>query len=237
MQAGSLRAHLRLAKELGKPVIIHCRDAMEDCLAILSEEGADRGVMHCFGGSVSDARAALALGFYISFAGNITFPKASMLRDALAATPGHRLLIETDAPYLAPQKARGKQNELMYLRQIAEAAAAVRKVTLDDIGRISVANFDTLFGTGAEGEGEVAYQIRNALYLNVTKECDNECGFCARFYSDTVQGHNLRLVRDPTAAEMIAAIGDPARYDEIVFCGYGEPTPRLCPGGGGARGG
>lgn len=231
-QASAFKAQMELAKDLKKPVIIHCRDAMEDCLRILKEENAQKtgGVMHCFAGSPDDARRCLELGMYISFAGNITYPKAGLLRESLKAVPGHRLLLETDSPYLAPQKKRGKRNDPTLLKYVVDKAAEVRGVTSDDIERITVTNFETLFktGNGQEGQqGEIAYKIRNSLYLNVTKECTNECYFCARFHSDTVQGHNLRISRDPTAQEMIKAMGDIAGYDEIVFCGFGEPTLQL----------
>ncbi|VAX18951.1 Uncharacterized metal-dependent hydrolase YcfH [hydrothermal vent metagenome] len=228
-QAKAFRAQMRLAREKNLPLIIHCRDAMDDCLKILEDEDIKKtgGVMHCFAGSPDDARRCLALGMYISFAGNITYPKAGLLRESLKAVPGHRLLLETDSPYLAPQKKRGRRNSPALLKYVVDKAAEVRGVTRDDIQRITVTNFKTLFRTGGGDKGEVAYKIRNSLYLNVTKECTNECYFCARFYSDTVQGHNLRISSDPTAEEMIKAVGDPSRYDEIVFCGFGEPALRL----------
>lgn len=228
-QKEAFKAQLGLASELGKPVVIHCRDAMDDCFDILrqSEVRDIGGVMHCFSGSVEDVRKCLDLNLYVSFAGNITYPKAGRLREALAATPGHRLLLETDSPYLTPQPRRGKRNDPAMLTYVISQAAETRGVTLDDMKRITVTNFEELFGVGEKHEGEIAYRIRNSLYLNVTSRCTNECYFCARYYSDTVQGHNLRLKKDPTAEEMIEAIGDPTKYDEIVFCGYGEPTLRL----------
>ncbi|HEB73039.1 MAG TPA: YchF/TatD family DNA exonuclease [Nitrospirae bacterium] len=228
-QVMALRAHMELAKKLKKPLIIHCRDAMEDCLKILEDEDLKKtgGVMHCFAGAPDDARRCLKLGMYISFAGNVTYPKAGALRESLKAVPGHRLLLETDSPYLAPQKKRGRRNSPAFLKYVVDKAAEVRGVTREDIERITVTNFKTLFKTGGVEKGEVAYKIRNSLYLNVTKECTNECYFCARFHSDTVQGHNLRISSDPTAEEMIEAMGDPSRYDEIVFCGFGEPALRL----------
>ncbi len=227
-QQRSFRAHLALARSTGRPVIIHCRDAMDDCLKILEEEevGKIGGVMHCFAGSPEEAEKTLELGLYISFAGNVTYPKAGMLRDSMAVVPGHRLLLETDSPYLAPQKKRGKRNDPTLLRYVLETAAKVRSVTIADMERIAVNNFEELFlNTGAEGK--IAYQIRDSLYINVTQACSNECYFCVRFHSDTVQGHNLRLAKDPSAEQMIEAIGDPTKYGEVVFCGYGEPTIRL----------
>jgi len=228
-QQKAFRAHLALAREVGKPLVIHCRNAMADCLEIMLDEGVEQigGVMHCFAGTPDDARACLEMNMYISFAGNITYPKAVGLRESLATIPGHRLLVETDSPYLAPRKKRGKRNEPSLISHVIDQAAATRGVTCEDMERISVSNFMTLFNVGDRGGGEVSYMIRNSLYLNVTRTCDNECYFCPRFHSDTVQGHNLRIERDPTAEEMIEAVGDPTRYDEIVFCGYGEPTLRL----------
>jgi len=228
-QEKSFRAHLKLAREANKPVIIHCREDMEQCLSILEEEnvGETRGVMHCFSGDAEDVRRCVELGLYVSFAGNITYPKAEDLREALAAAPGHRILVETDSPYLSPQKKRGKRNDPANLWFVIDQAAETRGVTREDMERVAVTNFEELFGVGPEREGEIAYKIRNSLYLNVTTSCTNQCHFCARYYSDTVQGHNLRIKKDPTAEEMIKAIDDPTRYYEIVFCGYGEPTLRL----------
>lgn len=228
-QARSFRAHIAIARDVGKPVIVHCRDAMEDAITILKEERIHEigGVMHCFAGTPDDIRRLLDMNMYISFAGNITYPNASALRESLMAVPGHRLLLETDAPYLSPRETRGKRNEPAYITGVIRQAAQTRGVTVEDMNRITVTNFEELFRVGEKGQGEIVYNIRNSLYVNVTKNCTNECFFCPRFFSDTLQGHNLRLARDPSAEEMIQAIGDPARYDEIVFCGYGEPTLRL----------
>ncbi|MDH5638558.1 MAG: YchF/TatD family DNA exonuclease [Nitrospinota bacterium] len=229
-QAESFKIQLALARKVDKPIVIHCRDAMEDCLALLRDEGIPKagGVMHCFAGTEADAKAAMDIGLYISFAGNITYPKAQNLRDVIKTIPAHRILLETDAPYLSPQKKRGKRNEPAYLPMIVAMAAEARGVTEEDMGRVSVSNFNTLFLRGATAsQGEITYKIRDSLYINVTRECTNECGFCVRFFSDTLQGHNLRIDHDPTAEEMIAGIGDPADHSEIVFCGYGEPTLRL----------
>ncbi|VAX15544.1 Uncharacterized metal-dependent hydrolase YcfH [hydrothermal vent metagenome] len=228
-QKQAFAEQVKLAKEFKKPVIIHTRDAMDDTKQMVDELaiGENGGIMHCFAGTPEDVRFFLAHNFYISFAGNITYPKATGLRDALKTVPGHRLLLETDAPYLSPQKVRGKRNDPLNLSYTIDTAAEVRGVTRADIERIIVTNFEELFGLYKNGAGEVAYRIRNSLYLNVTMGCTNECYFCARYHSNTVQGHNLRLQKDPTADEMIAAIGDPTQYDEIVFCGYGEPTLRL----------
>jgi TatD DNase family protein len=219
---------LRLADELGLPVIIHSREAKKDTLDMISESGVRMGVFHCFSGDMDMAKHAMSLGFHISIAGPVTFKKAQRLKEVAKAIPDEYLLIETDAPYLSPEPFRGRRNEPAYIIHTATAIAQIRGVTLEDIARITTLNAKRLFGIGQiPKEGEIAYKIRDNLYLNVTNRCTNRCGFCVRFHSDYVKGHNLRLSHEPTEEEVIQAIGDPARYQEVVFCGYGEPMLRL----------
>jgi TatD DNase family protein len=222
------RKHLDLAVELGLPAVIHSREARADTLRILKESGITRGVMHCFSGDTEMAEAAMAMGLYISFAGPVTFKNARKLKEVAKAIPDERLLIETDAPYLSPEPMRGKRNEPAYIVHTAREIAALRGVTPEDVARLTTLNARRLFGIGElPGEGVIAYRIRESLYLNVTNRCTNRCSFCVRFHTDYVKGHNLRLRREPTAEELKAAIGDPRDYDEVVFCGYGEPLLRL----------
>ena len=166
--------------------------------------------------------------FYISFAGPITYPNADKLRKVVKSIPTNRLLIETDCPYLAPQQMRGKRNEPAYVRHVAEKVAEVKGLTVEDIERVIRLNVHNLFGIGDVNEiGRVTYKIRNSLYLNITNRCTNECYFCARTTDPWVQGYNLRLEDEPLSEDILKEIGDPKRYDEVVFCGYGEPTLRL----------
>ncbi len=219
---------LQLAKETDLPVIIHSREAKQDTLDILRESGVERGVLHCFSGDMDMALQAMAMGFYISIAGPVTFKKAGNLHEAARAIPDDFLLIETDAPYLAPEPFRGKRNEPAYLLHTAKAIAGLRGVTLEDVARITTLNAKRLFGIGGmPAKGEIAYRIRESLYLNVTNRCTNRCTFCIKFQSDFVKGYNLRLSHEPSEEELKKAIGDPSHYKEIVFCGYGEPTLRL----------
>jgi TatD DNase family protein len=230
VQQRRFRDMLREARELGLPVIVHDRDAHEDTLRILSEEWdpALGGVMHCFSGDIDFARRVMDLGFYLSIAGPVTFPKAQALRDTVKAIPIERLLVETDAPYLAPQAFRGKRNEPACVRHAAEEIAKVKGLSFDDVARITSFNAMQLFGIGeVSKQGRIAYPIRNSLYLNVTNRCTSACTFCVRYFTDYVKGHNLRLADEPAADDLIREIGDPKRYDEIVFCGYGEPLLRL----------
>jgi len=224
------RAMLREARELDLPVIVHDRDAHVDTLQIISEEWSPDlgGVLHCFSGDAAMAKSAIEMGFSISIAGPVTFPKADSLREVVKQIPIEHLLIETDAPYLAPQPVRGKRNEPAYVRHTAEAIAALKGLSVDDVARITSFNAMQLFGIGTLPErGQITYPIRNSLYLNITNRCTAACVFCVRYHTDFVKGHNLRLGAEPTADELIREIGDPTRYGEIVFCGYGEPLLRL----------
>jgi TatD DNase family protein len=184
--------------------------------------------MHCFSGDIEFARRMMDLGFSISIAGPVTFPKAEKLREVVKQVPIERMLVETDAPYLAPQEHRGKRNEPAYVRHTAEMVAKVKGLSFDDVARITSFNAMQLFGIGEIAKkGKIAYPIRNSLYLNVTNRCTAACTFCVRYFTDFVKGHNLRLKDEPAAEELIREIGDPRRYDEVVFCGYGEPLLRL----------
>jgi TatD DNase family protein len=140
-------AQVRLALARNLPVIIHTREADADTLAILRDAGetAVRGVFHCFTGDAALAEAALDLGFYLSFSGIVTFPKAQALRDVAAATPADRLLVETDSPYLSPVPHRGGRNEPARVVHVADALAAVRGVTPDAFRAQTTANFERLF--------------------------------------------------------------------------------------------
>lgn len=230
VQQRKFRDMLHEARELGLPVIVHDRDAHEDTLRILKEawDPALGGIMHCFSGDIDYARQLMDLGFYISIAGPVTFPKAQALRDVVKQVPIEQMLIETDAPYLTPQPFRGKRNEPAYVRYTAEEVAKVKGLSFDDVARITSFNAMQLFGIGdVPKKGKITYPIRNSLYLNVTNRCTSACTFCVRYFTDYVKGHNLRLAEEPTADDLIREIGDPKKYDEVVFCGYGEPTLRL----------
>ena len=230
VQQRKFRDMLHEAKELKLPVIVHDRDAHEDTLRILREawDPSLGGVMHCFSGDAEYAKQVMDLGFHISIAGPVTFPKAQALRDVVKQVPIEQMLIETDAPYLAPQAFRGKRNEPAYVRFTAEEIARVKGLSFDDVARITSFNAMQLFGIGEmPKQGKITYPIRNSLYLNVTNRCTSACTFCVRYFTDFVKGHNLRLAEEPTADDLIKEIGDPKRYDEVVFCGYGEPLLRL----------
>lgn len=147
-QRARFRTHIRAAVATGKPLIVHTRNASDDTLAILREEGAERcgGVMHCFTESLAVAEAAVALGFYISFSGILTFKNAREIQVVAQALPLDRILIETDAPYLAPVPHRGRRNEPAFVRHVAEAIAQLRGMDLAEVDRATTENFQRLFG-------------------------------------------------------------------------------------------
>jgi TatD DNase family protein len=152
VQRAVFAAQVQLAVELDLPVAIHTRLAGDDTLAILKEAGAGRvrGVMHCFTGTPDDARQALDLGFYLSIPGIVTFPKADALRDTVASLPLDRLLVETDAPYLAPVPHRGKRNEPAFLPETVRQIARLHGVTADEVAAQVRANCDRLLAGGAQ---------------------------------------------------------------------------------------
>jgi TatD DNase family protein len=157
-------AQMRLAGELRKPILIHCRtselatpqakekfgeaDAWEDLLALIAEHWTPTGlsgVMHCFSGSVEQAERSLAAGFYLSFAGNITYPKSQAIRDAAELAPTDRILVETDAPFLAPIPLRGQRNEPALMTHTAAALAEVRGISPEELASVTTVNFKNLF--------------------------------------------------------------------------------------------
>jgi TatD DNase family protein len=147
VQRSVFRAQVRLARERGLPVVIHTREADDDTLAILREEGGGevRGVLHCFTGDRALAEAGLALGFYISFAGILTFPRAEDLRTVARAVPQDRLLTETDSPFLAPVPHRGKRNEPAWVPRVVETLAGLHGLAPEAMAERTTRNFHALF--------------------------------------------------------------------------------------------
>ena len=148
VQQRVFREQIRLARKLGMPIVIHNRDAHQDILTILKEEKAAEvgGIMHCFSGSWETAKQCLDMNFHISFGGPVTFKNAVQPKEVLAQVPLDRLLIETDAPYLTPHPFRGKRNETGYVRLVAETAAEIRGMTLEEIAEITTNNAIRLLG-------------------------------------------------------------------------------------------
>jgi TatD DNase family protein len=164
VQQQAFVAQMKLAARLRKPIVIHCRtselatpqakakfgaaDAWEDLLALVAEHWTPTslgGIMHCFSGSVEQAERSLAANFHLSFAGNLTYPKSQAIRDAAELAPTHRILVETDAPFLAPIPLRGQRNEPALITHTAAALAALRGISSEDLAEVTTANFKNLF--------------------------------------------------------------------------------------------
>jgi TatD DNase family protein len=164
VQQEAFVAQMRLAAELRKPILIHCRtselatpqakqkfgtaDAWEDLLALIGEHWTPTGlggIMHCFSGTVEQAEHSIAAGFHLSFAGNLTYPKSQAIRDAAVAVPAHRILVETDAPFLAPIPLRGQRNEPALMTHTAAAIAELRGISPEELAGLTTANFNNLF--------------------------------------------------------------------------------------------
>ena len=220
---------IAIAREHSKPLVIHNRAAREDTIRILREENAEKvgGVFHCFPGGIGFAREVLDLGFLISFAGPLTYPKSN-LPDTAEFVPVEKTLVETDCPFLAPQAKRGKRNEPAHVRYTAEKLAEIKGLNLEDVARVTTANCYRLFGVGPAPVTRIVYPIRNSLYINITNRCSCNCVFCPRLKNPMVKGHNLKLEKEPDFTEVVRAVeAFPASFDELVFCGYGEPTIRF----------
>lgn len=136
---------IALAKKIDLPIVIHCRDAYRDTVSILRENSADRVDLHCFTGTWDEAKAALELGYYLGFGGIVTFKKSDDLREVARRTPLDQILLETDSPYLAPQKWRGKRNEPAYITEVARVIADLHGISEDDLAAATTQNANRLF--------------------------------------------------------------------------------------------
>ncbi len=230
IQKKAFRTQLDLALELDLPVIIHNRDSNEDMMTFIREyrETGLRAQFHCFAGSAGDAKELIDMGHYISFTGNITFKSRESLRQIVTQLKPENLLLETDSPFMTPVPHRGKRNEPAYVKINAEKLAELFSLSPEDIGRTTSLNAWKLFGIGEAPELHKTYKIRNSLYINLTNRCNCKCVFCSRTTDPVIKGHNLKMASsaEPPAIDYINEIGDPTIYDEVVFCGYGEPTLR-----------
>lgn len=229
-QINAFRKQLELALELNKTAIVHNRDANEDIMNIVREfkDTSLRIQFHCFAGTDKDARELIMMGHVISFPGNITFKKADSLREVVKTIQIDNLMLETDSPFLTPVPHRGKRNEPIYVKLVAEKIAELNHCTVEDVARATNYNVYKYFGIGEAPKLKFTYTIGNSLYINVTNRCNADCIFCDRKGEAMVKGHKLRMSKqeEPPADVYIKEIGDPTKYKEIVFCGYGEPTIR-----------
>lgn len=217
---------LELAERLQKPVVLHIRQAMEPAYEILRKHQGNHGVLHAFPGNPKEAKEGIKLGYLIAFGGPITYPKSQGPQVA-ESLPLSKIVTETDCPYLTPQQFRGQRNRPDYVSFVIDKLAEVfPRYSREDIDRITTKNAAQLFRLPVNDSPQLAYMIGKSLYLNLTSRCTNNCHFCPRNSGFHVAGHNLRLNREPEEADIMTAINKYIGYDEIVFCGIGEPTLR-----------
>ena len=243
-QRDAFREQIEIAVRRNLPIVVHTRESVEEAMATVEEavrrnpgwmaEGANvharvpvlRGVFHCFPGGAEDVWRLLDLGFLVSYPGIVTF-KNSPVVETIKRIGFDHILLETDSPYLSPVPLRGKRNEPANVVLVAGKIAEIFGADVDDVIRATRYNTKKLFGIKPYDPPRIAYKLRNSLYLNITLRCDADCVFCDRKGDAVVKGHNLKIGKEPSAEEVIEAIGDPKKFDEVVFCGYGEPTIRL----------
>lgn len=233
LQRVLFRDFVRLARRLHLPLVIHARDDHGEVARILQEEseGLSGGIIHCFTGDETLLRAGLDLGFAFGINGILTFPNAVDLRRSVRDIPMERLVLETDAPYLAPVPFRGRRNEPVRVVEVARALSELRGLPVEEIGQVTSANVRRVLHLAARESsppGRIAYQVKDALYLNVTNRCTLACRFCLKRGGHSLGDIPLALRREPTAAEVLAAYREASgeRYAEAVFCGVGEPLLR-----------
>jgi len=229
-QIKAFKSQLDLALKLELPVVIHNRDSDEDMMDIIQSYCGTglKAQFHCFNGSLDDALEFMKMNHFISFTGNITFKKSDGLRDILKHIDLNHIMLETDSPFMTPVPYRGKRNEPSYVKYVAQQIAEIHKLSLEDVGRITSLNAFRFFEIGNAPKTSFTYLLENSLYINVTNRCNADCTFCRRKEDPFLRGYNLGMKKseEPTAEVYISEIGDPKKYDEIVFCGYGEPTIR-----------
>lgn len=234
-QIRAFREQIELAKNLNLPIVVHSREAHDRTLEILKDTDAQQtgGVLHSFTGNADHAKMVQDMGFYFGFNGMLTYKESKTVQVA-RGVPIDSILIETDCPYLPPVPHRGKRNQPAYVRYVLEKLTDLfSPLSFEDLKRITSLNANQLFRLDRKSPPKIAYPIRNSLYLNITNRCSNSCVFCVRNYTDYVKGHNLRLDHEPSYQEVIGSFDRLEKsegcfaYEEVVFCGYGEPTIRL----------
>jgi TatD DNase family protein len=244
VQQEAFRKQIQIAIRRNLPVVVHTRESQDDTIAAVADAvkanpgwcavessvhtrvPARRGVFHCFPGGPGEANRLMELGFIVSYPGIVTF-KNSPVIETLKSVGYDHILLETDSPYLSPVPLRGKRNEPANVVLIAQKIAEVFGASVEDVARAARFNTKQLFNIGPFDPPRIAYKLKNSLYLNITIRCNADCVFCDRKGEAIVKGHNLKIEKEPTVEEVLHAIGEPKDFEEIVFCGYGEPTIRL----------
>ena len=229
-QLEAFKAQIDLALKLNLPIIVHNRNSDDDLMKVIGEYSSSglKAQFHCFNSTVENAQELIKLNYLISFTGNITFKKADELRKLVKVVGLDHLLLETDSPFMTPVPHRGKRNEPSNIKYVAEKIAEIHETNVKEVAQVTSLNALKRVGSGKKKETVNTYQIGDSLYINVTNRCNAHCSFCTRKEDPVIHGYNLGMEKneEPEPEVYISEIGDPTKYKEIVFCGYGEPTIR-----------
>ncbi len=228
LQEELFRRHIHLAQAFGLTLVVHSRQAEEEVLDVLGTDVGVPVVMHCYTGSARTALRAAERGCYIGFAGPLTYPGSEYLRELAGQLPPSRILAETDSPFLPPQPVRGRRNEPAYMVYTVEVLAESLGMDLSETAILLRDNSLRAFQMGPEPRTDLIYRLNGILYMNITGMCGNRCRFCIRDRTDGLGGYHLRHAEEPDADQLrrIIDILPQGSGQELVFCGYGEPTMR-----------
>ncbi len=223
--------HIQLAEALGYSLIVHSRNAEREVLETLPPSLSVPVILHCWAGNQELTDIAVERGFYIGIGGPLTYKKNSSLRQIIKSIPHSKLLVETDAPFLPPEPFRGKRNEPAYSIKVIEKIRELwsNNMSIEGVSFSLWENAMKAFRLYPNfRRADIVYQYGTALYVNVTSKCNNNCNFCIRNTADGLGGYFLRHATDPTEKQVLSTIREyPIEdYEEIVFCGFGEPTLR-----------
>jgi len=228
LQIDIFRQHIRLAETFGLTLIVHSRGAEREVLDVLGDTISVPVIMHCFTGPSTLADEAVEKGYYLGFAGPLTFRNNDKLRALAGALPVDRILIETDSPYLSPEPLRGRRNEPANVKHIALALAGIWGMDPERTSEILLSNSLNALQLAPERRTDLVYYLYNNIYMNITGRCSNRCRFCIKDRVDGIGGYYLKHHAEPDGDQLESIIEtlSPSMGRELVFCGYGEPTMR-----------
>jgi len=228
LQIEVFKEHIRLAETFGFTLIVHSRNAEREVLDVLGDDSTVPVIMHCFTGPSDIALEAADRGYYIGFAGPVTFTGNHRLRDLAGSLPQDSILIETDAPYLSPEPLRGSRNEPSNVRYIAEALSEIWDTDAMMTSGILMKNSLEALQLGGVRRTDLVYLLYGNIYMNITGMCTNRCRFCIKERADGIGNYYLKHHREPLEERLESIIDSlsPRTEGELVFCGYGEPTMR-----------
>lgn len=228
LQIEMFTRHIRLAEAFGLTLIVHSRNAEKEVLDVLDYDIDVPVILHCFTGPSDIAMEAAERGYYIGFAGPLTFRKNHRLRDLVRSLPHDRILIETDAPYLSPEPLRGRRNEPSNVRYVADAVSEIWDMDISATAEILKNNSLNVLQRGSRPRTDLVYSLYGNIYMNITGRCANRCSFCIKERADGIGGYYLKHHDEPPEGRLESIIEtlSPHMGKELVFCGYGEPTMR-----------